>query len=908
MLLDRLGHHDKALLDAAAECIIARGEACTSNSSGGSSVGDSSERDSSGEIDAMAAAAAAAEAQPSRAAGMAAAVQAWCFARCKYNMPRLYDALGASILQHLACVPPYNLAQLLWAFASQGCRHRPLLAAAARLVTTRLLRVEAVRSRRRAGSLASDSSNSGGSASLLDYDYADRSSMQEAQREQQALQQSDSGTRSSGPAMPQSVQTQQQDAAKRDGREPHFDSQGVANTLWAFSKAGHRCPQLMQRIGDELAGSYTLATVAGASSTPASSSASDGATHRHLDSAQTLPGQGHFAAPPSLGVSGLLGADMSHASSAGSTGRLKGEASSAARASHAAESAGAAYREVVEFGSSSADLQCSSPGELFDASVPLLGPAPSPPCDDPAEQAQAPESDTGAGGHRSGEAAASQALPAGPMFGSLAYGLGDPALDPRLNPEINMEAMHPADLCLIAWAFAKLRFPHPALFSALLRAALRDAPRYNLKGWSQLVWAYSTLGLPEEELLMSRLQQLQLQQERQQSEAQASGQQHQHQQRRGFQQGQGSGQGFVRGKVMGRHRGRAGAQRPRRQWATGAGRRDGGEGGGSSSGGSSDGARPNRRPGLWSRSTDMNGSGSGRSNAGGGNSSFGGGSNNAGSGGRDRERDAHGSLTQGPEGGAGAAITDPLSSCSCLVQPGVGGVHFAQARSVLAPVGSEPGHTAAAAAGNSEGLTVLSEGAGRLQSLRVASPTLLVPPVARDWLHEASAFGSSIGSSGPSSSGSSNSARRVIQPGASALAAVQASLADAEGDAYGDAEADAMLATQQHAVLRPGLSGRAGSGNGSGRQSRRAVQTWAQRPQATTSAAEHRLHVSQSSAELLPRPNRPPPTHAGRAELGAVIQHTAAAAAVVGHAWDEGTLQAVPASVIVMAGIAPQAL
>lgn len=849
---------------------------------------------------------------------MAAAVQAWCFARCKYNMPRLYDALGASILQHLACVPPYNLAQLLWAFASQGCRHRPLLAAAARLVTTRLLRFEAVRSRRRAGSLASGSSNSIGSVSLLDYDYADLSSMQEAQREQQPLQQSDLSTKGSGPAMLQSAQTQQQGVAEGDGREPHFDSQGVANTLWAFSKAGHRCPQLMQRIGDELAGSYTLATVAGASSTPASTTASDGATHRHPDSAQTLSRQGHFAAPPSLGVSGLLDADMSHATTAGSTNGLNSEASSAARASHADESAGAAYSEVVEFSSSRADLQCSLPGDLFDASVPLLGPAPSPPCDDPAEQAQAPESDTGAGGHCSDESAASQAMSAGPIFGSLAYSLGEPALDPRLNPEINMEAMHPADLCLIAWAFAKLRFPHPALFSALLRAALRDAPRYNLKGWSQLVWAYSTLGLPEEELLMSRLQQLQLQQERQQSEAQASGQQHQHQQRRGFQQGQGSGQGFVRGKVMGRHRGRAGAQRPRRQWATAAGRRDGGEGGGSSSSGSSDGARPNRRHGLWSRSTDMNGSGSGRSNAGGGNSSLGGGSSNAGSGGRDRERDAHGSLTQGPEAGAGAAITDPLSSCSCLVQPGVGGVHFAQARSALAPVGAEPGHTAAAAAANSEGLTVLSEGAGRLQSLRVASPALLVPPVARDWLREASAFSSSIGSSGPSSSGSSgssSSARQAAQPGASALAAVQASLADAEGDAYGDAEADAMLAMQQHAVLRPGLPGRAGSGNGSSRQSRRAVQTWAQRPQATTSAAEHRLHVSQSSAELLPRPNRPPPTHTGRAELGVVIQHTAAAAAaataaaaVVGHAWDEGTLQAVPASVIVMAGIAPQAL
>ena len=54
---------------------------------------------------------------------MAAAVTTWCFARCGYYSPGLYDRLAEAALPHLACIPPYNLAQLLWAFSAQGHRN-----------------------------------------------------------------------------------------------------------------------------------------------------------------------------------------------------------------------------------------------------------------------------------------------------------------------------------------------------------------------------------------------------------------------------------------------------------------------------------------------------------------------------------------------------------------------------------------------------------------------------------------------------------------------------------------------------------------------------------------------------------------------------------------------------------------
>ena len=59
-----------------------------------------------------------------RTTGMAAAVITWCFARCGYYSPGLYDKLADAALPHLPCIPPYNLAQLLWAFSAHGHRNQ----------------------------------------------------------------------------------------------------------------------------------------------------------------------------------------------------------------------------------------------------------------------------------------------------------------------------------------------------------------------------------------------------------------------------------------------------------------------------------------------------------------------------------------------------------------------------------------------------------------------------------------------------------------------------------------------------------------------------------------------------------------------------------------------------------------
>ena len=75
---------------------------------------------------------------PSRAVGMATAVVTWCFARCGYYTPRLYDSLAEAALPHLPCIPPYNLAQLLWAFSAHDHCNVRFLEAAAEAVSRRL--------------------------------------------------------------------------------------------------------------------------------------------------------------------------------------------------------------------------------------------------------------------------------------------------------------------------------------------------------------------------------------------------------------------------------------------------------------------------------------------------------------------------------------------------------------------------------------------------------------------------------------------------------------------------------------------------------------------------------------------------------------------------------------------------
>ena len=71
----------------------------------------------------------------------------------------------------------------------------------------------------------------------------------------------------------------------------------------------------------------------------------------------------------------------------------------------------------------------------------------------------------------------------------------------------SMEAMHPTDITVAAWVFAKLRHPNAALFDAVLEHAMLHPEAYDPRGWSRLAWAFSTLELPGEDLFMGRLQQ-----------------------------------------------------------------------------------------------------------------------------------------------------------------------------------------------------------------------------------------------------------------------------------------------------------------------------------------------------------------------------------------------------------------
>ncbi|GAX83161.1 hypothetical protein CEUSTIGMA_g10587.t1 [Chlamydomonas eustigma] len=75
---------------------------------------------------------------------------------------------------------------------------------------------------------------------------------------------------------------------------------------------------------------------------------------------------------------------------------------------------------------------------------------------------------------------------------------------------LNQESLHPGDTSVVMWVYAKLRYVKPRLFTAILNQALspdRSVTQLNASGWRRLAWACSTLGLPEEDAVVERLQQ-----------------------------------------------------------------------------------------------------------------------------------------------------------------------------------------------------------------------------------------------------------------------------------------------------------------------------------------------------------------------------------------------------------------
>jgi len=72
--------------------------------------------------------------------------------------------------------------------------------------------------------------------------------------------------------------------------------------------------------------------------------------------------------------------------------------------------------------------------------------------------------------------------------------------------QAEMEPMHPTDVSVVAWVYAKLGCHHAPLFDAILRSAMLHPQLYDLRGWSRLAWSFSTLCLPQEAFFVGRLQ------------------------------------------------------------------------------------------------------------------------------------------------------------------------------------------------------------------------------------------------------------------------------------------------------------------------------------------------------------------------------------------------------------------
>ena len=77
-----------------------------------------------------------------------------------------------------------------------------------------------------------------------------------------------------------------------------------------------------------------------------------------------------------------------------------------------------------------------------------------------------------------------------------------------------VEAMHPTDVSVVAWVYAKLGYHHAPLFEAILYSAMLHPELYDLRGWSRLAWSFSTLSLPQEALFMGRLESQSLRRQR----------------------------------------------------------------------------------------------------------------------------------------------------------------------------------------------------------------------------------------------------------------------------------------------------------------------------------------------------------------------------------------------------------
>mmetsp|Transcript_3508 Transcript_3508/g.9412 ORF Transcript_3508/g.9412 Transcript_3508/m.9412 type:complete len:265 (+) Transcript_3508:604-1398(+) len=82
------------------------------------------------------------------------------------------------------------------------------------------------------------------------------------------------------------------------------------------------------------------------------------------------------------------------------------------------------------------------------------------------------------------------------------------AAAPLLAARVAVGGMTPPQVACIAWAYARLQHHAPILFRAILKHALAEADRFDLRCWSRLAWAFSTLCLPGN-ALFPRLQQLQ---------------------------------------------------------------------------------------------------------------------------------------------------------------------------------------------------------------------------------------------------------------------------------------------------------------------------------------------------------------------------------------------------------------